>query len=276
MVSFAESGDCRRTALLAYFGEAREPGPCGGCDSCLAPRERYDGTVEAQKMLSCVIRIRQKSGLGAGLAHVAAVLVGSDSEKVRRLGHEELSTYGVGKDRPRAEWLTVGRELLRLGLLRLTEEKLSVLEVTPKGRAILASRSFVMLTRAQKKHGPGAPGLAAPACDEALLEKLRRLRKALADERDVPAFVIFSDVALRQMARDYPMDVGAFRRINGVGDRKLADLGAAFMLAVGEHVAAQGKLRWDTAQGVGVGLAGAGLGGGGGGGGGGAALGGGT
>ena len=246
MVSFAESGDCRRAALLAYFGETCAPGSCGGCDSCISPRERYDGTVEAQKMLSCVIRIRQKSGLGAGLAHVAAVLVGSDSEKVRRLGHDALSTYGIGKDKPRAAWLTMGRELLRLGLLRLTEEKLSVLEVTPKGHEILVKREQVMLTRAQSKRTPAAPGLSALACDEALLEALRRLRKTLADERDVPAFVIFSDVALRQMAREYPMDVGAFRRINGVGDKKLADLGAAFMLAIGEHVAAHGKLRWDS------------------------------
>jgi ATP-dependent DNA helicase RecQ len=243
MVSFAESGDCRRTALLAYFGEAREAAPCAGCDNCLSPRERYDGTLEAQKLLSCVLRIRQKSDMGVGLSHVAAVLTGAESEKIRRLGHETLSTYGIGKDRPRAEWLTVGRELLRLGLLRLTEEKFSVLAVTPTGREALARRATITLTRAQKAAAAAAP--AALACDEALMDRLRTLRKALADARDVPAFVIFSDVALRQMAREYPVDVGAFRRINGVGDKKLADLGAAFMQAIGDHVAAHGKQRWE-------------------------------
>src|SRR6185312_12169387 len=137
VVRFAESGDCRRRALLAYFGEARAEGPCGACDSCLSPRERYDGTLEAQKLLSCVLRIRQKSGLSTGLAHVAAVLVGADTEKIRRLEHASLSTYGIGKEHARAEWQIIGRELIRLGLLQQGEDRFATLEVTPAGREAL-------------------------------------------------------------------------------------------------------------------------------------------
>jgi ATP-dependent DNA helicase RecQ len=248
VVHFAESGDCRRTALLAYFGEAREGGPCEGCDNCLTPRERYDGTVSAQKLLSCVLRIRQKSDLSVGLAHVAAVLWGADTEKIRRLAHTELSTYGIGKEHDRAGWLSIGRELLRLGLLRQTEDAYPVLEVTPAGREALAKRTPVLLTRASTPPPGSADGPVALGCDEVLMDTLRRLRKTLADARDVPAFVIFSDVALRQMAREYPTDAASFRRINGVGDRKLADLGTAFMGAIADHVAAHGKQPWEEPE----------------------------
>jgi len=265
VMHFAESGDCRRVAILAYFGEAREGGPCGGCDNCLSPRERWDGTVEAQKLLSCVLRIRQRSDLSVGLAHVAAVLLGADTEKIRRLGHHELSTYGIGKDHPRATWLAIGRELLRLGLLRQPEERLPVLEVTPAGRDALAKRSPITLTRMpaapaasrrDRERNPdagatGSTGSRTPSeasalpFDEPLMESLRRLRKSLADARDVPAYVIFSDVALRQMSREYPTDPTAFRRINGVGDKKLLDLGPVFLGAIADHVAAHGKQRFD-------------------------------
>ncbi len=244
VVRFAESGACRRATLLAYFGEARAEGPCGACDNCLSPRERYDGTLAAQKLLSCVLRIRQKSDFSVGLVHVVAVLVGADTERIRRFGHTELSTYGIGKEHDRAAWLAIGRELLRLGLLRQTEDSFPVLEVTPAGREALAKRAPVMLTRAAAAP-ERALGPTTLACDEALLDTLRRLRKALADARDVPAFVIFSDVALRQMAREYPTDAGAFRRINGVGEKKLADLGETFVGAIAEHVAAHGKQRWE-------------------------------
>jgi ATP-dependent DNA helicase RecQ len=245
VVHFAESSECRRTALLSYFGEAREDAPCGGCDNCLAPRERYDGTVPVQKLLSCVLRIRQKSDLAVGLRHVAAVLVGASSDKLRRLGHASLSTYGIGKDRPRDEWQAIGRELIQKGLLRQTEDRFPVVEVTPAGREALAKRTPVTLTRPAAPAPSAAAGPSALPCDEALLDALRKLRKGLADARDVPAFVIFSDVALRQMAREYPTDARAFRRINGVGEKKLVELGPNFMGAIADHVAARGRQRFD-------------------------------
>jgi ATP-dependent DNA helicase RecQ len=273
MVSFAESGACRRRALLAYFGEARAEGFCGACDNCLSPREQYDGTLAAQKLLSCVLRVQQRSLFSVGLMHVVDVLRGADNEKIRRLGHTDLSTYGIGKEHSRAEWAVIGRELLRLGLLRLSDEKLSVLDVTAAGRETLTRRATVLLTRPMAAARVAAassallsasssfssalpsappsgrsPGPASPACetaalafDEVLFESLRKLRKAVADQRDVPAYVIFSDVSLRQMAGQYPMDPGAFRRVHGVGDKRLSDLGPAFMRAIEEHVASHGK-----------------------------------
>lgn len=263
MVSFAESTECRRRALLAYFGEAREEGPCGACDNCLYPKEPWDGTIEAQKLLSCVLRVQQHSHLSVGLAHVADILCGADNAKIRRLGHADLSTYGIGKDHTRAEWTAIGRELLRLGLLRISGDRLGVLDVTPAGREALARRRAILLAgprAAARSRGPvpepaptpesrspapasPAPGPpAVPPFDEVLFESLRKLRKALADDRNVPAYVIFSDVSLRQMAALYPTDPGAFRRIHGVGDRKLADLGPAFMRAIEEHVAARASM----------------------------------
>jgi ATP-dependent DNA helicase RecQ len=246
VVHFAELATCRRAALLAYFGEASEAdaGPCGACDNCLSPREPYDGTIVAQKLLSCILRIRQKSDLSVGLSHVAAVLTGSKAEKVTRLGHETLSTYGIGKELDRAEWQAVGRELSRLGFIDHTGDRFPVVEVTPRGREALTKRATITLTRAIAAPKT-ATGPAAIACDDVLFDALRELRKSLADERDVPAYVIFGDTSLRQMAREYPTDEGAFRRINGVGEKKLADLGAVFLGAIRKHVAQHGKRTWD-------------------------------
>ena len=243
VVHFAESTGCRRAALLAYFGEPREAGPCGGCDSCVAPRAGYDGTVAAQKILSCVLRIEQKSGFSVGMPHVAGVLAGADTERIRRWGHHELSTFAIGKEHNQKEWQAVGRELLRLGLLHQKEERLGGITVTPQGREILRSRAKVMLTRAATAAAATAPE-AAP-CDEVLMASLRQLRKSLADARDVPAYVVFSDVALRQMARQYPTDEPAFARISGVGEKKLRELGAAFLERISAHVATHGRQRWE-------------------------------
>jgi ATP-dependent DNA helicase RecQ len=241
VVHFAESPACRRAALLAYFGEQREPGPCGGCDSCVAPRAEYDGTVLAQKLLSCVLRVEQKSGCSFGLSHVAGVLVGADTERIRRWGHQEVSTFAIGGEHNQKEWQAVGRELLRLGLLRQGVDRPGEVTVTPRGREILKQRARVMLTRAAQAP---ADAPAALPCDEALMASLRALRKGLAEERGVAPFVVFADSALRQMAREYPTDAAAFARISGVGEKKLADLGPAFMGAIAAHVEAHGRQRF--------------------------------
>ena len=108
MVHYAEHSECRRAALLAYFGETYPDPNCEGCDNCLAPRATYDGTIEAQKLLSCVYRIRQAGGFNVGMNHLIEVLTGASTEKVLKWGHERLSTYGIGKDHSRAEWAVIG------------------------------------------------------------------------------------------------------------------------------------------------------------------------
>jgi ATP-dependent DNA helicase RecQ len=224
--------------LLEYFGERLAPGDCTGCDNCLAPRARFDGTVAAQKFLSNVVRVRQASGFSVGLNHLVDVLTGRETEKVRGWNHDALTTYGIGKGTARPEWIAIGRELTRLGLLRQTPGLRSVVELTESGRKTLLERRTVELTAAavvdrdrtsgadDGGSGEGAPG------DEELFDDLRALRKRIADQRDVPAYVIFPDTTLRAMARDVPASLAELRRIPGVGDKKLADYGEAFLSAI--------------------------------------------
>ncbi|MEK7858679.1 MAG: DNA helicase RecQ [Elusimicrobiota bacterium] len=229
IVHYAESSRCRRAELLGYFGEAFPESGCASCDNCLSPREVFDGTLAAQKLLSCVYRIKEKSRFSVGLAHVVEVLTGADTEKIRRWGHSELSTFGIGKEHTRPQWAQIGRELVRLGLLSQSSEKFSVLELTEEGKRALASRRKVTLTRPSAVAVPKAKRAGHISCDEGLFQRLRRLRKRLADERDVPAYIVFSDAALREMARDLPRDLAAFARVSGVGEKKRREYGAAFL-----------------------------------------------
>jgi ATP-dependent DNA helicase RecQ len=236
MVHYAESASCRRSELLGYFGEKVFDQNCEGCDNCFSPRATFDGTLAAQKFLSCVYRIRERSRFSVGLNHVIAVLTGAESEKVHRWGHERLSTYGIGREHSRPEWSAIGRELIRLGYLRQTADRLSVVEVTPEGLALLKRRGRVVLTKPVGVPEPKARRVGEIACDEALFDRLRRLRKQLADERSVPPYIVFSDVSLRQMARAYPGDEREFARISGVGEKKLREFGAVFMGEIAAHL----------------------------------------
>jgi len=209
---------------------------CGGCDNCLAPRQTWDGTVAAQKLLSCVYRIQEKSRFGVGLNHVVEVLTGADTEKVRKFGHQSLSTYNIGGEHSRAEWGAIGRELVRLGLLFQNNAKFNIIELTDEGRAALKSRKKITLTKPVAAPAPEKHRAGEIACDEALFEKLGQLRKQLADERGVPSYIVFSDVSLRQMARFYPENDGDFSRISGVGEKKQREFGAAFMAEIAAHL----------------------------------------
>jgi len=267
MIHYAEIATCRREFLLGYFGEKfcssrreeaqtekseiRNPKSeidqslltsaaagenCGGCDNCLAPRATWDGTTAAQKFLSCVYRIREKSGFGVGVQHVVEVLCGAETEKVRKFGHQNLSTYNIGGEHTRAEWGAIGRELVRLGLLFQNAEKFNIVEMTNAGRAALKSRQKITLTRPVAPTEPGKYRAGEIACDEALFEKLRALRKQLADESAVPPYIIFSDVSLRQMARFYPANARDFSRISGVGEKKLQEFGGIFLREIALHL----------------------------------------
>jgi ATP-dependent DNA helicase RecQ len=236
MVHYAESSTCRRSELLGYFGETYSEPDCAGCDNCLSPRDTYDGTMAVQKFLSCVYRVRQKSGFDFGLNQVVEVLTGAQTDNVRRWNHEQLSTYGIGQEHTRPQWKSIGRELIRLGYLSQASDKFQVVALTSEGMAVLKERRSVMLTR------PVAPGENRSArkgeitCDEVLFETLRQLRKRLADERGVPSYIIFSDVALRQMARDYPSTPAEFLTISGVGEKKLTEYGETFLAEIAIHL----------------------------------------
>ena len=239
MIHYAETRDCRRATLLKYFGE-EFPAPCHGCDNCLEPRETFDGTVHAQKFLSCIYRIHEKHGFGFGLNHVVDVLSGAETEAIRQRGHHELSTYGIGREMKRTAWLALGRELLRLGLVAAASGKFATLQLTEAGRTALRERKPITLTKPSdvnatkrsRKHRAGHV-----ECDEALFGKLRALRRQIADNRDVPAYVIFSDVSLREMARCCPTTPAEFGRIPGVGQQKLRDFGEPFTAMIRDYLA---------------------------------------
>jgi len=246
MTHFAEDERCRRVALLGYFGEQWTEENCGACDQCLAPREKWDATTDVQKLLSCVLRMQQKSGFSTGLQHAVEVLAGGKSEKVLRWGHDTLSTYGLGRNEPRAYWVDLGRQLLRLGLLEATEDKFATVSVSERGREVLRDRTAVRLTRpmiAPAKDALAAGGKKRRArageieCDEGLFGVLRRLRAELARGRNVPPYVVFSDTTLRHMARDYPRDEVSLLQVPGIGERKLSDYGAVFLAAIGGWLA---------------------------------------
>ncbi len=236
MVHYAENSECRRQVLLEYFGEQCESDGCEGCDNCLSPRDTYDGTLEAQKFLSCIYRVKQQSGFDFGVNQIVEVLTGADTENVRKWNHTGVSTYGIGKEHSRAQWKAIGRQLLRLGFVRQTPDKFNVLSLTPEGRMLLKDRRPVELTRPVSAPEPAAHRAGAIACDEVLFETLRQLRKRLADERGVPPYIVFSDVSLRQMARDYPRSQHEFTRISGVGEKKKQEYGDVFLAEIARHL----------------------------------------
>ena len=257
MVHYAETRECRRATLLEYFGETYpakrddvgdQTPPlqvsCESCDNCLQPRETFDGTVHAQKFLSCVYRIHARHGFGFGLGHVVDVLRGADTEAIRQRGHNELSTYGIGGELKRAEWQAIGRELLRLGLVECAPGKFATLSLTPAGLEALRKRTSIVLTKqidiAEKTRADASQ--ARSNATKYCLSACVRLRRQLADERGVPAYIIFSDVSLREMARKYPTNSTEFRRIPGVGEQKLKEFAEPFLDEIKGHLASRPAL----------------------------------
>jgi ATP-dependent DNA helicase RecQ len=239
IVHYAESGGCRRAELLEYFGEKFLLDNCGACDNCLEPRETYDGTVVAQKFLSCIYRIAQNSRFSVGMNHVIEVLTGADTEKIRRWSHDRLTTYGIGGELTRPQWAAVGRELMRLGYVAVAEGEFATLELTSDGMAVLKSRQPITLTKPmlgpKAKRGP-ARREGEVECDEILFARLRTLRRQLADERRVPAYIIFGDTTLRAMARQYPKSSSEMEGIPGMGEKKRAEFGDTFASEIAAYL----------------------------------------
>ncbi|HAM73532.1 MAG TPA: DNA helicase RecQ [Verrucomicrobiales bacterium] len=265
MSHYAESHGCRRRTLLGYFGELYPEENCSSCDNCITPRARWDVTIPAQKLLSCVYRIREQNNFSTGLTHVIEVLTGAATQKIRDWGHDRISTYGIGRDLSRLEWGVIGRELVRLGYLSQDASRFGVVEVTDLGMKALRARTPVEMARPLATRGDGGTAAASSdsrprgrdhtpgdiECDEALFERLRRLRKGLADERDVPAYIILSDVALRHMARRYPVTEVEMLRISGVGEKKMRDFGAQLIAEIRAHLDENPRLEFTEGSGAG-------------------------
>jgi ATP-dependent DNA helicase RecQ len=235
MLHYAETGSCRRRELLAYFGETYPEENCRSCDNCVRPRETYDGTLAVQKLLSCIYRVRQKSGFEFGLNQITEILTGADTENIRRWQHHELSTYGIGKEHDRSEWKLIGRELIRLGFVKELSEKFNALALTDAGLAVLKERRPVRLTKAVGTESV-AKGTGEIACDQGLFEELVELRKTLADQRGVAPHIMVSDVSLQLMARSYPITRDELEQIEGMPAHKVAEFGRDIISLIQSYV----------------------------------------
>ncbi|MEM8807176.1 MAG: DNA helicase RecQ [Cyanobacteria bacterium P01_G01_bin.38] len=224
IINYTESAICRRKIQLNYFGEPFD-GNCGNCDNCLNPPPVEDWTIEAQKFLSCVARCRERFGI----THIIDVLRGSRKKRIVELGHDQLSTHGIGKDRSIEEWRALCRSLLHQELLEETTDGYSVLKLNAGSWQVLKKQIPVHIHVAQKPTTERKPGEVQLTPDETLLlGQLRTLRKQLADEQFVPPYIVFSDASLRQMAQQRPVSLSIFAQISGVGKRKLEQYGETF------------------------------------------------
>jgi len=232
MVGYAEALTCRRRALLAYFGEQREQ-ECGNCDICNDPPQRFDASELARKALSCVYRVGERFGA----RHVIDVLRGAKNQRITDLGHQRLSTYGIGADLSATEWENIIRQLIHLGYLVQDFSRFGALGLSPAARPVLKGETLVTLGlprdvfRTEEKSR--RRGGAVEEAHRSLFEELRAVRKRIADAAGVPPFVVFSDATLVEMASVRPRDERELLSITGVGEHKLAKYGAAFLAAIG-------------------------------------------
>jgi len=233
LLGLCEASSCRRVRLLAYFDEASAP--CGNCDVCLEPPQVWDGTVAAQKALSCVYRTGQRFGA----VHLVDVLLGKETERVQQWGHQSLSTFGIGKELDEKVWRTVFRQLVAQGLLDVDHAGHGSLHLTEASRAVLTGGQTVHLrqTPAGKPKAagkrPAAPGAGRgaeldPAADR-LWQRLREWRAGVAKEHGVPTYVVFHDATLAELARSRPTTEAGLAQISGIGTRKLERYGAALL-----------------------------------------------
>ncbi|WP_447786344.1 DNA helicase RecQ [Stenotrophomonas bentonitica] len=235
LLGYCESMQCRRQVLLAGFGETY-PQPCGNCDNCLQPPDAWDASVAAQKALSCVYRSGQRFGVG----HLIDILRGGENDKIRQFGHTELSTYGIGKDLDARTWRSVFRQLVAAGLLEVDSDAYGGLRLTDGSRQVLKGERKVMMRREspktrERERGGQRTGLSVLPQDLALFNALRGLRAELAREQNVPAFVIFHDSTLRNIAEQRPTSIDALGRVGGIGGTKLSRYGERLVEIVREE-----------------------------------------
>ena len=232
MEAFGEAQTCRRQILLNYFAEY-SAGHCGNCDICLDPPKAFDGTVDAQKVLSCVFRLRQSV---AG-QYLIDVLRGKQLKRILEHGHDKLTTYAIGKDKSDAYWHNIINQLIHRGFLRVDITQNAVLKLTEEARPILqqAQKLQLAVPRLSLDLGKKAQ-LITQDYDRALFAKLKYLRKTIADQDDVPPFVVFSDATLADMADKFPETSFDFLDIHGVGRTKLERYGERFIAAISKHL----------------------------------------
>jgi ATP-dependent DNA helicase RecQ len=235
VLSYAESGECRRATQLRYFGEAFS-GPCGACDNCCQPRATVDATLQARQFLSCVARLAQR-GERFGTSHVIDILRGGQSQRLIDRGHTSLSVYGIGREHSVAQWRNVARTLIQQQLLSETQDGYPVLHLNRDSwTALRGERTVSVVELPSKARAPAAAHVGNEDSD-ALFDQLRSLRKRIAQQSGVPPYVIFHDATLRAMAAARPMSLDEFAQVGGVGQSKLAKYGMSFIEIIRAHAA---------------------------------------
>jgi ATP-dependent DNA helicase RecQ len=233
MESFAEAQTCRRQVLLNYFSDYREE-QCGNCDICLDPPKMFDGTAQAQQLLSCVFRLKKDTSI----QYVIDVLRGKSTRKILDNQHHTLSTYGIGKAESDTYWHNIIQQLIHQGLLRIDMTLSGILRINEAARAVLKTERLVQLAVPKlsvdttKRNKTEATNI-----DRQLFAKLKHLRKQIAEEENVPAFVIFSDATLADMTEKLPSSETEFIGVTGVGQTKLERYGKAFVSLIEDYLA---------------------------------------
>ncbi|MDP8032850.1 ATP-dependent DNA helicase RecQ [Pasteurella atlantica] len=231
---FAESQTCRRLVLLNYFGELRQE-PCKNCDICLDPPKKYDGLVDAQKVMSAIYR----TGQVFGLHHIVGVLRGLNNQKIKDHHHDQLSVFGIGKEKNQEYWISVIRQLIHLGLIKQNIMEHSSLQLTKNARPFL--RGEEPLALAMPRLGISSSTILSTKAtnrryDKDLFARLRFLRKQIADRENIPPYIVFNDATLQEMAEFTPQTPNEMLAINGVGERKLERFGEAFIQLIKAHL----------------------------------------
>ncbi|WP_036481369.1 DNA helicase RecQ [Myxosarcina sp. GI1] len=234
VVDYAEGTDCRRTIILRYFGE-RYRGNCGKCDNCLNPKPIEDWTIEAQKFLSCVARCREKFGA----MHVIDVLRGSRKQKIQQYGHHLLSTYGIGKDKTADQWKMLARSLLHQGLVAESNDGYRILKLNKASWEILRKQRSVEIAVSKPDKQRAVASNSRKAEAEILFDRLRMLRKQIADRQSVPPYVIFADSSLKLMAQVRPTTLDSFANLSGINQYKTQQYGESFISTIREFTAQQ-------------------------------------
>ncbi len=236
LLSLAEDTRCRRVSLLHYFGE--DSTACGNCDNCLSPPKVWDATDAARKMLSCIYRVQQASGINFGAGHLMDILRGKQTEKIAQHQHDKLSTFGIGADLGEAQWRAVLRQLIAKNMVRVDVDAFNTLQLMPDARQVLKGEAAVMLreqlaadksSRSKKATKTSVKGMAEAALNAGALERLAKLkawRAEVAREHNLPAFVIFHDSTLRALAERAPASMDELEGIAGIGAKKLQAYGA--------------------------------------------------
>jgi ATP-dependent DNA helicase RecQ len=239
ILGLCETIECRRVRLLDYFGEASTP--CGNCDNCLSPPEQWDGTEAARKLMSCIYRCGKATGFAFGAQQIIDVLRGQLTNKVQQYDHDKLSTFGIGADISATQWRSVVRQLVMLKLLRVDHDNFNVLRLTPASREVLTGGRTLRLRRQEerastrRKTRRGQPDLRGGANtparprNEIVFEALRQWRREVAREHGVPAYTVFHDSTLEEVATALPQSLDDLRRISGIGATKLDRYGARLL-----------------------------------------------